>query len=697
MNERLTNHHDRVTDNNYFSNIVSLLYLPLSLLYMEILAKIKIFGSLFDGKFHYMLLLSLSMGFLLSIAATVLPGKPRRIVLKIVLALLAVWFSFHITYHSIFHSFFSWQTLGQAADVTQFWKEALTGVLGVWYVILALFVPLIVLFSLGSAVIPDGQKGSKSFAGVSFMLFLFLYILGVVQINKNREGSGAYSPYYYYTFIQSDLDTSYRYYGIANVTRLDIKQLCFGAPVEELEFDNPSNGAVSSDDVTGQDEENEEDAPKDYGYNMMNIDFDAAAKSTKGDQSTKSRYLRAMDNYFKTLTPTKQNQYTGMFKGKNLIFITLEGFSDKFIDPEFTPVLYKMATEGFVFRNSYNCAWGGSTATGEYANMTGNFYTTANCLLLSSTKYEPFVLGNQFKSLGYKTLGYHNNTYTYYDRDKSHPNFGYEWKGIGNGLELPSNCWPRSDKEMAEATIGDYVDLDVPFHAYYMSVSGHCNYSFIGNMMSTRHRKEVPKKYDGYPEDVRAFVACQYEVELMLEVLVQKLEEAGKLEDTVFAMAADHYPYAMSDAGLAKFYDLPKKGIRTNVDLYRNQFILWCASMKEPVVVDTPCSTIDIVPTLSNLFGLEYDSRILMGTDILGDGEHFALVKAGGWSWVSAEGTYKAAIGKFIPSENCTLSKKEQSEYAKRINQMVKAKTTYSLQILNQDYYRHIWGFVKDE
>ena len=161
----------------------------------------------------------------------------------------------------------------------------------------------------------------------------------MVAINQSKSNTGDYTPYYYYTYLQSDLDTSFQYYGIFNTTRLDIKQLLFGAPVEELNIDQP----VEDDPTVPEKEQKVE-----YGWNVMNIDFDKAAKSTSNSQ------LKSMDKYFKSVQPTRQNEYTGMFKGKNLIFITLEGFSDKVIDPEFTPTLYQMSTEGFVFRNFYN-------------------------------------------------------------------------------------------------------------------------------------------------------------------------------------------------------------------------------------------------------------------------------------------------------------------------------------------------------
>ena len=685
MEEKFYRLLDYVDRSTYLKDIIGILFLPLSLLYMEIVAKSKLFGSVFDDKYKYMLFLSLAMGCLLSAVAMLIPGKPRRIFLKSVLAVLAVWFSFHVTYYGNFHTFFSWQTLGQAKDVTQFWRESIVATINVWYVIVALFIPLVIMCFTGKYFVTDDLDNNLPYAGVAFVAFAVFYLPMIVSINSTKEVTNDYSPYYYYTYLQNDLDTSFKYYGIFNTTRLDIKQLIFGAPEETFDDSDLSSPILPDDNDNHGEEEIK------YGDNVMNIDFDKAAKNAGSTQ------LKNMDKYFKNVQPTQKNKYTGMFEGKNLIFITLEGFSDKIIDPEFTPTLYKMSTEGFVFKNFYNSIWGGSTATGEYANMNGNFYTTANCLKLSGSKYQPFALGNQFKKLGYKTIAYHNNSYTYYGRDKSHPNFGYTWKATGHGLTLSYNGWPRSDKEMAEVTVKDYIGLDQPFHAYYMSVSGHANYTFSGNSMASRHKKDLPESLKSKSEGVQAFNACQYEVELMLKALVDALDEAGELEDTVFAMAADHYPYALSDADLASLYGIPSNNIRNNFDLYRNGFILWSASMTEPVIVDKPCSTIDIVPTLSNLFGLEYDSRLLMGSDIMTEGDHFALIKVNGWSWISTQGEYNASAKKFTPSADCTLSEEEKADYISAMNKVIRAKQTYSKQLLDKDYYRHIFKFVSKE
>lgn len=153
---------------------------------------------------------------------------------------------------------------------------------------------------------------------------------------------------------------------------------------------------------------------------------------------------------------------------------------------------------------------------------------------------------------------------------------------------------------------------------------------------------------------MRAYYACQIELDRALQSLVNQLDAAGVLENTVFAMCADHYPYALDDAALAELYGLEAEGIRNNFDLYRNGFILWSPSMEEPIRVSKPCSAIDILPTLSNLFGLEYDSRLMMGSDILSDADSPVILNSvgtiGSNHWITAQGSYNAYSKTFTPS-----------------------------------------------
>lgn len=391
--------------------------------------------------------------------------------------------------------------------------------------------------------------------------------------------------------------------------------------------------------------------PVDTSPNVLDIDFDALIAGTTNKE------LQNAHKYFQNRTPSKKNAYTGLFEGKNVIIMTVEAWAPAAINEKLTPTLWKMKNEGFVFENYYCSCWGGSTATGEYAVMSGNFYTSTKCLAYSADTLMKFAPGNMFGAAGYECYGFHNHTYTYYSRDKSHPNMGYKWFGIGNWdkSSLFTDQWPMSDRELAVNTL-DYITADKPFHIYYMTVSGHANMTWGGNANARKHRAEVLAAGLGYTnENALSYIAAQYEVELMVKTLVEDLDRKGILEDTVFVMAPDHYPYQITEdanqtyAALSELYGIPltsnPSDIEGNFDLYRAPLIIWSASMKKPVKVSKVCSAIDIMPTVYNLFGLDYDSRLITGQDILSDTPGLVPLncngQGGSWHWITDYGSYQ--------------------------------------------------------
>lgn len=136
-----------------------------------------------------------------------------------------------------------------------------------------------------------------------------------------------------------------------------------------------------------------------------------------------------------------------------------------------------------------------------------------------------------------------------------------------------------------------------------------------------------------------------------LEYTLQYLEETGHLEDTVLCLSADHYPYGLEQETLTELNGGEPVDMR--FDVYHSTLILWCGSMTEPVHITKPCSSLDILPTLSNLFGLTYDSRLLMGRDILSDSE--GLVVLSDRSFLTETGRYDAAKDTFTPVPGVTV------------------------------------------
>ena len=198
-------------------------------------------------------------------------------------------------------------------------------------------------------------------------------------------------------------------------------------------------------------------------------------------------------------------------------------------------------------------------------------------------------------------------------------------------------------------------------------------------------RKYIKEVTGDYSYAVKYYLASQMELDRAVEQLIKNLEASGELDNTVIALVGDHYPYTLSTDEVNEVSTYTKDGV---VGVNKSNFIIWNNQMEEPIVVDKLGSQIDVLPTLLNLFGIEYDSRLIIGKDILSNGECLAIFS--NYSWVSDYGTYYANKKKFVPKEGTTLE--DQTAYVTAINNRVSNYYSISKLIMDNDYYNYILG-----
>ena len=666
------------------------IFFPLALLYHELLLRaFDTQNAFFRGTLVMVVLFSIATGLLLSLLVNLLHN--RRLAQVLTLVVTALWtllLCVEYCCRSYFKSYFSVGFIcTMTGNVVTGFGSTIPGIVAqrLPFLIPALL-PLVLCILLRKRIATEHRMSKWSLLFVTAVSVIFLLI------GEGLARWGTYGDSYTYNF---QTDAAVSQFGLHTAVRLEAEYALFGTPQPKLELpartDEPDGTPDNPPQVI---------TPVEYGYNALDIDFQALADSAS--DST----LRSMAQYFGSLTPSRKNEYTGLFQGKNLVLITAEAFSPWFISRELTPTLYKLTHEGFVCENYYQPGWGQSTTGGEYAVMTGllptwvgsnvSFYASANDDM-------PFALGNQLRALGYRTGAYHDNIYNYYNRDKTHPNLGYDYQGVGNGLAMTEDgSWPYSDLEMVQNTIGDYIDGYVsdgtPFHVYYMTVSGHGSYGW-GHAMAAKNRAKAQAAYPNASTQVQAYVAANLELENALTYLLEQLEAAGIAEDTVICMSADHYPYLLAEPEADYYNEL--RGVvdsERDTDRYRNALVLWCGGMENAVTVTEPCSAVDIVPTLSNLFGLEYDSRLLSGRDVL-DKDYNAGSAAGsiplvilptssGNSWATAAGVFEATTRTFNARPGVTV----EEDYVSRVNNIVALQYNYAQQLIARNYYRVALG-----
>lgn len=646
------------------------IYFSFLIIYLELVYKLFVLNNVFSINSLTIILFSIPFIMINTILCSLFNEKVNRgisIILSLFLTFIFVsQYVYYLFYDSIFSVYSVKEGTGQVFG--EFFNAIVKMVSDNVLSIIILLMPFILFLIFGKKIF-SFNKGKKSLAIESISLLVFI-IVSIITVIFNDKGM--YSLKNVYTKTHAPMITINKV-GLLSMECLDLERYLFGFK-EKLYNVKPS-------------ESNKGDDIEEVKYNVLDIDFDKLISEEKDDM------VKSMHEYFKSVMPTKQNEYTGIFKGKNLIFITAEGFDKIAVDKELTPTLYKLVNNGFVFENYYQPLFSVSTSDGEYMVMNSlipkegvwSFYRSSNI-------YMPFGLGNVFKREGYSPVNaYHDHTYTYYSRDESHPNLGFDkYVGCGNGLEKLMNCkvWPESDIEMIDATINDYIDSD-KFMTYYMTVSGHLNYTFSGNSMSYKNRELV--KDLSYSEHIKAYLAANIELDRALEKLLIYLEDNKKLDDTVIVISPDHYPYGLKTSELNEISDTDRSD---KFEMFHTSLIIYNSEMKENVKVSKYVSSIDVLPTVYNLFGIEYDSRLMMGRDALSDSE--GLVMLSDRSFINENGSYNSITGEYK-----SFKSDVSNEYVDNMNYEVYQKFTMSSLLLYEkngvylDYYRKL-GLYED-
>ena len=637
--------------------------------YEEIFLKLYCFHALSLPGAAFTLLFSLPPAALLGLLCGGVSPKRGRLLLPLCTGIISLWLGAQAIYYHLFKAFMTIFSLTKMVMVAQsFGNTVASEILLNWFAVVMMALPVTASLLLRRRLIPDQPpraRGRLQWAGLAALLQLAA--MGLVLLCNG----GSLSLRYIYTQSAAP-ELAVRNFGMLTETQLEVVRVAFGVePDDPSQRDLPKWRKPLPDDAEqvfspsgGQ--------PSPDVYNVMEIDFDALIA-----QETDETLLKA-HQWFSQREPSARNEWTGRFQGKNLIWIVAEGFSTLAMDPQRTPTLWKLSHEGIICENFYTPLWGVSTSDGEYVTTTGLIPKAGVWSYSQSAEnYMPFGFGSQFKKLGYRAMAFHDYLYNYYDRNLSHPNMGYEYYAVGQGLELTSATrFPPSDLEMMEKIVPMFVDEE-QFMVYCLTVSGHLRYNLEENVMSLRHYDEVADL--PYSEAVKCYLACQMELELAMESLVSQLEAAGRLEDTVIVLSADHYPYGLTDEEYSELLGHPVDPV---FEIYENTLILWSADLEEPVHVDKYCSSLDVMPTLANLFGLEYDSRLVMGSDILSDSDE--LVVFANYSFINGTGFYNSITDQFTSWDGGETD----TQLVAQMVAEVQNRVAFSSVILDYDYYR---------
>lgn len=636
-----------------------IIYFIFLILYLELIYKHFILHNVLSYHTLLIVLFSTSFAVLFTLLSSLGKPKTNRIISIILSIFITLIYISQYVYYKFYNSIYSVFSVIKGTEQVfgGFFSSILIMIKNNILVIIIMLLPLILFIILGKKIF--NYNKSKLNNIILSIAFIILFLVKSLIIIFSNNGMYSLHRLYFETHAPMLLINKT---GLLSMEVMDVERFIFGFD-EKFEISKETSREI--DEIE---------------YNIIDINFDELIENETNEDVIK------LHEYFKNVQPTNKNEYTGIFEGKNLIYITAEGFDTIAVDKELTPTLYKLVNNSFIFKNYYQPLYSISTSDGEYMALNGLLPKEGVWSFYRSSFIDmPYGLGNVFKKMGYKEINaYHDHTYKFYDRNLSHPNLGFDYKGCGNGLEKLINCniWPESDLEMINATIDDYIDSD-SFVTYYMTVSGHLNYTFKDNSMSYKNKDLVSDL--PYSEHVKAYLAANIELDRALNALITELENKGKLDDTVIVLSPDHYPYGLTKSELN---EISEKDRNDKFENFHTSLIIYNSGMTENVIVDKYVSSIDLLPTIYNLFGIEYDSRLLIGNDALSDSE--GLVILSDRSWINENASYNSM------TETYTKFKDVDEEYLNKINEEVYKRFTVSSMLLYEkdgtylDYYRRL-------
>lgn len=375
----------------------------------------------------------------------------------------------------------------------------------------------------------------------------------------------------------------------------------------------------------------------------------------------------SLDEVFETYTVEHEdNEKTGLYKDKNVMLIQLENIDTWMLTEENMPALYYMMSTGTNFVNHYSPAFAtGRTFNTEFIVNTGLIPPSngkAPGYIYSSNTY-PFSLANKFKEQEYAMNSFHGSSGTIYNRAKVHNTFGYDVYHDWSMMEM-------EDLTMDSQMINGFESMVASdkFFDFIITYSGHG--PFNTDVAACSANYDTVSEYASINDDVyKCGLAQAKETDILMESLLKRLYEEDLLEDTVFVLYTDHYTYGL----LSEEMEIQLKGTTDTNLLQQTPFIIWNYN-QEPETVMTYSSTVDIAPTLMNLFGIDVDYKYFIGTDLFSTDDND--VYFADRSIINDTGYYPA---------------QDVDEYTDTIKEkfsIVNEKLNRSWNILTTDYYK---------
>ena len=377
--------------------------------------------------------------------------------------------------------------------------------------------------------------------------------------------------------------------------------------------------------------------------------------------------VKEIEIYINNLNYTiEENEYTNIFKDKNIIMIMLESIDSWLVNEETMPTLTNIKNTGLNFTNRYSPSFGGgSTINTEFASLTSIYATVTNKPIFRYDENNfDYSLPNLFKNNGYNVNSVHMNTGSFYNRENFHLTLGFENHYALSDLIDNTNFEYDTNLIKNKDSYNYIINKNNKFLTFITTYSAHVPY--INNeLCNNLDTKKFEIKND---EETTCAKTLANETDNFIKLLIDSLEKDNLLDDTIIVLYTDHYAYGYSDT--SKWTNIKDTKLSQNTT-----FVIWNNNI-EHKNIDTFCDTADIPVTLFNMFGIEYNPNIYMGTDIFSN-NHENFVYFNDYSWINNDIYY-------------TGNKTDYDiDIIEDISNKVNNKIKYNEKIINSNYYKY--------
>ena len=392
-----------------------------------------------------------------------------------------------------------------------------------------------------------------------------------------------------------------------------------------------------------------------------------------------------LDDIFVSDEDNYSTEYTGIFSGKNVIFLQLEGIDDWLVTEDGMPNLYRLMQEGINFTNHYSYYnGGGSTFNSEFAVNTGYITPityTKNAYTFNKNDFK-YSMANLFKEKGYVVNAFHMNSSEYYSRGINYKNWGYDnYFGLKDLGEYKDETY-NLDTELIknETFYNNMFPTDTNFVDYIITYSNHLPFSQKKGVCKMLTEDTLEEGTILSEEDCTRIQAK--ETDDMIGLLLQSLENEGLIDNTVIVVYTDHYLYTLTDKTI-----LTKYKETSNNLINHTPFAIWANNIESKKVTEVT-SQLNILPTVLNLFGLYEHPSYYIGNDALNP-NYKGIAFFSDYSWY--DGNVYVEDG--IVSNNGKISPLELEEKNNYINYIIKKNDL----VLKYDYFKNINDNVDEE